>query len=118
MTVRSEMVNGCLVWRVGGPLPVKVSDGKLRIRNSGGGTFSFECPGCEETHTYRTDKTQEPCWEFNGSASFPTFYPSMIIACGSEHVCHFFVTDGQIAFVSDSTHELAGKTVNLPEVGA
>jgi len=30
-------------------------------------------------------------------------------------VCHSFVTDGKISYCSDSTHELSGKTVELPE---
>lgn len=32
-----------------------------------------------------------------------------------DHVCHSFVRDGQIQFCMDSTHELAGKTVDLPD---
>jgi hypothetical protein len=30
-------------------------------------------------------------------------------------VCHSFVTEGRIEFLSDSTHELAGQTVPIPE---
>jgi hypothetical protein len=30
--------------------------------------------------------------------------------------CHSFVTDGRIQFLSDSTHALAGQTVDLPEI--
>lgn len=30
-------------------------------------------------------------------------------------VCHSVVTDGKIAFCSDCTHEMAGKTVDLPD---
>jgi hypothetical protein len=118
MTVRSEMVNGCLVLRDGGPLPAKPSDGKRRIFSADDGTFWFTCPGCKATHTYHTDRAQgEPCWDTNGSISFPSFYPSL------KHtrpgvLCHLWVTDGKIEFVSDSTHELAGKTVELPEVRA
>ncbi len=29
-------------------------------------------------------------------------------------VCHFFVTDGRIQFLTDCTHPLAGQTVELP----
>lgn len=32
----------------------------------------------------------------------------------AETVCHSFVRDGQIQFLSDCTHSLAGKTVPLP----
>lgn len=31
------------------------------------------------------------------------------------YLCHSFVTDGRIQFLSDSTHDLAGQTVDLPE---
>ena len=31
-----------------------------------------------------------------------------------ETVCHSFVTDGRIEFLSDCTHKLAGQTVDLP----
>ena len=30
--------------------------------------------------------------------------------------CHSFVTDGRIQFLSDSTHVLAGQTVDLPPI--
>jgi len=31
-------------------------------------------------------------------------------------VCHSFVTDGRIQFLGDCTHNLAGQTVDLPEI--
>jgi hypothetical protein len=30
-------------------------------------------------------------------------------------VCHSFVTDGRIQFLTDCTHAFAGRTVDLPE---
>jgi len=30
-------------------------------------------------------------------------------------VCHSFVTDGNIQYLGDCTHELAGQTIELPE---
>lgn len=33
----------------------------------------------------------------------------------TERICHSFVTAGQIMFLSDCTHELAGSTVTLPD---
>jgi Family of unknown function (DUF6527) len=110
------MRNGCLVLIDGGPLPAKPSDGKRRIFSADDGTFFFSCPGCGATHTYHTDRTQgEPCWDTNYSDSFPSFYPSMRV-CAQRGQCHFYVTDGRIAFEGDSTHALAGKTVELPEI--
>jgi hypothetical protein len=31
-------------------------------------------------------------------------------------LCHSFVRDGRIEFLSDCTHSLAGQTVELPEI--
>lgn len=33
--------------------------------------------------------------------------------CG---ICHSFITDGKIQYLSDCTHELAGQTIELPEI--
>jgi hypothetical protein len=33
---------------------------------------------------------------------------------GVDHRCHSFVVDGQIQFLGDCTHKLAGQTVPLP----
>jgi len=116
------MRNGVMQMVDGGPLPRKPDDDKRRIFSANDGTYWFVCPGCKATHTYHTDRAQgEPCWDTNGSTSFPSFYPSYKRTSpgntsGEPNICHFFVTDGRIEFVSDSTHELAGKTVDLPEI--
>lgn len=83
----------------------------MRIIDSG---YAIYCPGCEEHHViYKT-------WQFNGNFDKPTFFPSLLAKGYSErynrdYVCHSFVTDGQIQFLSDCTHELAGQTVPLPD---
>lgn len=81
--------------------------------------YVFHCPGCGSGHRVRA-KGPRPCWEWNGSMDQPTFRPSLLIRWGSpkEHVCHSFITEGRIEFLSDSTHELAGRTVEIPEVEA
>lgn len=109
-----EMRDGCLVY---GQAPSrKPDDGKQRIREVRPGYFEFDCPGCGKGHTYRsTESGAASCWTFNGSLSFPTFSPSMRVQW-PEFCCHFFVTDGKIAFESDCTHEFAGKTLDLPEI--
>lgn len=112
--MRSEIRNGVLVYDQ--PLGViPADDGKRRIRAEDTGYYSFECPGCKSTHMYGTNKDHKPCWDFNGSLSAPTFYPSMIVRRGAG-VCHFFVNNGQIEFLGDSTHELSGEAVMLPEI--
>ena len=41
---------------------------------------------------------------------------SLIFFCPGCQRCHSFVRDGKIRFLADSYHELAGQTVDLPEV--
>jgi hypothetical protein len=88
---------------------------------------SFWCPGCDQAHTIG------PAWDFNGDDSSPTFTPSVkvegvqwgptsgfhkprhAVAPGGATLCHSFVTEGRIQFLDDSTHNLAGETVDLPD---
>lgn len=84
---------------------------------------SIWCPGCNSPHTLRLrePKGKRPSWTFNGDAEKPTFKPSVLVNRKGPHhaksfaTCHSFITDGQIRFLSDSTHDLAGQTVDLPE---
>lgn len=80
----------------------------------------FRCPGCGNAH-FTTDT-----WTWNGDLVKPTFAPSILVeghrfkrdGSGSEAFrCHSYVVDGQIQFLGDCTHALAGKTVPLPAWG-
>jgi hypothetical protein len=108
--------------------------GKLRILE--GDRFSFYCPGCKEYHTINNT------WQFNGDYDKPTFQPSVLVTSGhyskhydgkhcwctwnKEHpdepapfkcsICHSFVTDGKIKYLSDCSHELVNQTVELPDI--
>lgn len=105
----------------------------MRVRLTANG-ISFRCPGCGDTHAIPTAGT--PAWDWNGSRERPTIHPSIDVKaghhasawqpgdacwCGSDYGftcyrCHSVVTDGRISFGTDSTHKLAGQTVELPEV--
>ncbi len=63
-------------------------------------------------------KLKEPCWRWNKDTERPTIRPSIRTRMGRkmERVCHSFVTDGEVNFLTDCTHDLAGKTVPLPDV--
>jgi hypothetical protein len=88
------------------------------------------------------DGSPRPVWGFNGDGDRPTFNPSVLCRffryafkpgtpefeedlrrakeaktklSGKDMVCHSFVRDGQIEFLADCTHELAGRTVALPD---
>ncbi len=96
--------------------------------------ISFWCPGCGRRHgvTY----TDDGAWQWDGNADSPTISPSILVRGtmpikDEDHaawmrdrtplpppipyVCHSFVTNGQIQFLNDCTHHLAGQTVPLPE---
>ena len=76
--------------------------------------WAIECPACACAHRFDTR------WRFNGVLELPTFEPSLITrrvnANGVEIVCHSAVIDGKIQFLLDSTHEMAGLVIVLPEV--
>ena len=93
---------------------------KLRIMQSAGKTYyQLWCPGCNDLH--QIDET----WGFDGNREKPTFSPSILTWEGDwpDHPnpadkrpktrCHSFVREGKWAFLDDSTHALAGKTVPM-----
>lgn len=108
------------------------------ILRGGEGTLSFFCPGCKDVHIIGVDGTYHANWDWNQDVEKPTFRPSILVRTGHYEprhkqgdvcwcdvprtgdgyrclVCHSFVTEGRIEFLSDSTHELSGQTVPIPE---
>lgn len=83
--------------------------------------YLFWCPGCEETHSYLIKQYRSPpnpTWNFNGDINAPSFEPSLLYRytrAGRDHVCHLYLTLGQLRYLPDCTHALAGKVVPLPE---
>ena len=91
------------------------------------GHIAFWCPGCEGYHSFHVGDEPGPRWTWNGNVECPTFSPSLLVRYPAnpnaapgfeewlkERVCHSFVTDGQIRFLTDCTHALAGQTVPIP----
>ncbi|HBG77502.1 MAG TPA: anaerobic dehydrogenase [Phycisphaerales bacterium] len=80
--------------------------------------YMIFCPACECGHLFYTNHSNPKCnWIFDGNTEKPTFSPSMLVhqsACQPR--CHSFVRNGQIQFLSDCTHKMAGQTVELPEI--
>lgn len=76
--------------------------------------YEFYCPGCKTEHVVNS------AWGFNDDFDKPTFTPSILVNRDrinpTAPVCHSFVKEGRIQFLGDCTHELAGKTVDLPEL--
>lgn len=110
-----------------------------KLRSVTGGV-GFWCPGCQELHHIKI-----PAWTWDGNGTRPTFAPSILVTSGHfivgspnpetcwctynrEHPdnpapfhcgrCHSFVREGRIEFLADSTHALAGQTVDLPDLPA
>ena len=110
------------------------------LRLAAGNRLHFWCPGCDRMHGVGFGEGDGPRWTWNGDAVKPTFQPSVLVQSGHYipghigecwcsyyranpdkkpefkcSVCHSFVVDGKIQFLSDCTHALAGQTVDLPE---
>lgn len=92
------------------------------LKNTDGAHYGWEfmCPGCKQMHPLKG-------WTFNGDRDRPTFHPSVAVSESRRYAedgktvvlrprCHSWVKDGQIKFLLDSAHALAGQTVDLPEI--
>jgi len=81
----------------------------------------FLCPGCNDQHSIPVvaGEKVERAWEWNGDVNRPTISPSLLVNVGGSNptvpVCHSFIKDGNIQFLSDCTHPLAGQTVEIPD---
>lgn len=100
------------------------------VTEGGQESYWFWCPGCEIHHRFVTKagtgegEAGQPVWGFN--ADRVTFRPSLLCNGTAKpadlypnttaHRCHLFVTQGEIQFLADCTHALAGKTVPLEPV--
>ena len=104
------------------------------LHGEGKGGWLFQCPACEQSHS------PSDAWQFNGDVEKPTFNPSILVkwfkcdnpddlfdsdgkvkvcedgrVAGKDIICHSFVRNGNIQFLGDCTHALAGQTVELPD---
>lgn len=82
------------------------------LQTSKGKRFVFHCPGCKVDHCV------DESWGFNGDLGKPTFTPSVLYREFGEgdkvtFTCHFYVKHGMIEYLSDCSHELKGKTVDM-----
>lgn len=94
--------------------------------------YTHWCPGCKQMHPLPNS------WMFNNNFESPTFQPSFLHrgvrqVCDSKgqwtgewvkdqdgkpvrYVCHYNLTDGNLGFLSDCTHEFRNKIVPLPDL--
>lgn len=102
-----------------------------------GGDYAWWCPGCNHAHHVPalTGRKVEHSWNFNGKVESPSFTPSVRhfftryrrdadgkllrdaegkpLPGEEVTTCHYFITDGKIAFCGDCNHALSGKTVPM-----
>lgn len=114
-----------------------------KLRNIAGGGIGFWCAGCGELHVVWTGAGAGPRWSWNGDVERPVFGPSVLVTgvkrlTDEQHAawmrgeplpepvpqrCHTFIgcagaQPGQIIYLGDCTHELAGKVIDLPDLPA
>lgn len=100
-----------------------------RVKQASDGKMSFICPGCNRRHVVAVGTGSGPRWSWNGDLVKPTFSPSVLVTWTEpsdvpeefddtskdiEKRCHSFVTNGEIQYLQDCTHSMAGSTVPLP----
>ena len=117
---------------------------KVRYHDQSKDYVEFKCPGCLDWHIVNVNPTNGlPAWSFNHDLEKPTFSPSLLVrtghyvpgqsqppdcpSCNCQYengddwpfkcgVCHSFIRNGNIEFLSDCTHENAGKTLPIDEL--
>ena len=80
--------------------------------------YAFICPGCDQEHVIYAKNPSGVEWSFNGDLDRPTFSPSLRlfrVKHPEKYCCHSFIRDGQIQYLNDCTHAMAGRTVDIPE---
>lgn len=87
------------------------------------GLMLWECPGCNDMHSIWTHPTRPnpyglPKHTWNGSKNSPTISQIIINKTSNPitntpKVCCCYIRDGQIDFLSESTHRLAGYIVPM-----
>lgn len=103
---------------------------KLRRWEGGGQAgYSYWCQGCKSAHSVVTEGPG--AWGFNGDLLKPVFTPSVLVTIDfpAGYVrepddpparCHTFIghsgaQPGEVIFLGDCTHELAGQVLPLPD---
>ena len=89
---------------------------KLHMGPDGTQYIEYWCPGCGRISL---PISGEKAWGFNGNLDKPTLTPSVLSQWDSptkHNVCHSFVTDGEVKFLNDCTHSLAGATREIPDM--
>lgn len=82
----------------------------------------YWCPGCDMPHAVAVKPGVNGIgagWIFTGTLECPTYSPSQLTKYKygpdqKQVICHTFIKAGQIQYLNDCTHAMAGQTVPLP----
>jgi len=77
--------------------------------------YLYMCPGCGYEHAFAL-RSEGGHHDFNMDLDRPTVSPSLVQNFTPGRMCHSFIRNGMIQFLSDCWHELRGQTVELPEL--
>lgn len=77
------------------------------------GVLTHWCPACGCVHILTMGHRERRTLDWDHNTKRPTFTPDIRQEKDGK-VCHYFIADGQLQFLADSTHIFAGKTVPLP----
>ena len=91
-------------------------------------SLQFYCQGCKTYHSVVIKRPKEgigaegPIWGWNKDMEKPTFTPSVLVRWydgpkedRTNFRCHMYVRNGQIEYLKDCLHKLAGTTVKMME---
>ena len=74
----------------------------------------FYCPACKRIHSFNDS------WMYNKNAIKPTVTPSLKVTGKDENnnwepfVCHSYISDGNILYLADCTHDYKNRSILLP----
>jgi hypothetical protein len=77
--------------------------------------YLYKCLGCGYVHAFAL-RSEGGNHEFNMDLERPTISPSLLQNFSPGRICHSFIRDGKIQYLSDCWHYLAGQTIELPEI--
>ena len=86
-----------------------------------GDMLTIPCPCGGHTIPVSRER-QHGSWHLlSTDLDYPTISPSVLATArddelGINEVCHFFLENGVLRFLTDSTHELAGESYRLPRL--
>jgi hypothetical protein len=84
---------------------------KVPIGNKEEYQWHIYCLGCKQVHAL-----SPAVHHFNYDTERPTFSPSLLQDWDPKKICHSYIFEGYIRYLSDCSHDLRNKTVELPEI--